>query len=184
LQDNASPLFFKGQVYVLNYERGAWSKFPSLTGNAKTVTCISCSAAPIDGLAHSPSSYVLFGLSDGNFVRINESDVLTADSNATYTWHTPFFDFGTTEEKLLSKVDIICKDLNSTSISNTVGTSVDYDDGTTNPTDTRTTTVSSTNYILQELAPPGVGEVISLKFSKTGSASAQNEIAGVNVHLS
>lgn len=164
-------MYFPGangkDLYVLNYERGAWSKFPSIVGS-DAISAIVCQ----------PDGNVLIGrVVAKDFLKLNQ-DATTADSSATYVWKTPYVDFGNQKQKHLKMIRVVGRDNAGASISNSVAVSTDIDDGSIGTADLKTTTVSSTDYKVQELAPPALGKRLSFKFSKTGSGSAQNEIAG------
>ena len=172
-----------GQViYVLNYERGAWSTFAGVTSSSNYILCNSCAAPPNGGaMSNPPSSYVLFGLTDGRIARINESD--STGEGVTYKWSTPFIDFGTSGNKQIASrvIRVVGRDMASNSIINSVSCTTDFNDSVAGAVSGGTKTVSDKGYKTQELAPAAVGRQISYTFSKTGSTSQQNEIAGFSV---
>lgn len=182
--------YFLGEdsaIYVLNYERGAWSRLSITKDSTDGVLMqVTCSTTPSTvSSSNALSSYLLIAEKKGTtgsygIHRINESD-LVADSSASYKWKTPFFDFGSYKQKHNKLVRVITRDIAETSVSNSVAISVDLDEMTVGNTDTKTDTVSDDRYTVQDLEPPGCGEYLSYAFSKTGSASAQNEIAGFRV---
>lgn len=172
--------YFPGgaDLWVLNYERGAWSKFPSLT--AGTITSVGCAAQSEAYVNSQPSSYLLVGTSDAKVIRIVESDIV-ASSSLTYTYKTAFFDFGSSNQKNLKLIRTLGRDINSNSFNNTVVSSNSFDDSTAGTAVSKATAVSSQKYVLQELAPGGTGQWLSLNYSKTGSNSAMNEISGTSI---
>ena len=172
----------EGGVYVLNYERGAWSRITLDTNyTAGAFQSLSCSGPPLNvSEENTASSFLLigeYGANGSGLWRIDEDD-LVGDANANYVWKTPFFDFGTEKQKQSRQVRVISRDMGEDGVKNSVGISVDLDDSVVGNTDTRTETVSDQNYIVQELEPPGCGEYISYVWSKTGDADQANEIAG------
>lgn len=171
-------------IYVLNYERGAWSRFPNLCSGGTYITSVSCSTEPrsaSSATTNPVSSYVLIGLSSGGFLRINESDTI-ADTTATYTYKSQFFDFGSDTVKRITDMRVLGRDMAGSSIANTVKVSADYDDSTIGTGSSATTTVTDTTYRLQKLAPASpIGETLSVTFTKTGSGTACNELSGMKI---
>lgn len=170
-------------LYVLNYERGAWSKFPNVTSGGDYITCINCaSQPPAQGTPSATDAYVLIGIHSGGFIRVNESAVL-GDSTATYTFKSQFYDLdGKGLQSQVTHVQPLGRDIASASLTSTVKLSTEYDDSKVGIMSTQTTTVTDQKYVLQDLAPSDpLGSVKSLWFEKTGSASACNELAGYRV---
>lgn len=171
-------------IYVLNYERGAWSKFPNVAPVGQTITCIAVTKPPYAPIGANPgTSYVYFGLSGGGFMQLTEGALSGADTTATYTYSSPYFNWGTPSQKSSKMVRVIGRDMNSTAFTNTVAISRDFQDGTLGASSSATTSsgVANQAYTMQEVAPPGIGTDLSFKFSKTGSASSVNEISGYKV---
>jgi hypothetical protein len=166
-------------VYVLNYERGVWSKFPSVTTG--TVFTICAAAPPLDGSsAAGGTSLVLISDTNGGMLKLNEGATV-ADSGTTYTWATSYLNFGNGLAKTVTRTDVITRDMASTAVAGSIATQTDFDDSTTNTEGTWSETVSSTKYRLKKVAPAcPPAPWISFKLSKTGSASAMNELAGFN----
>jgi hypothetical protein len=167
-------------MYVLNYERGAWSKFPNVATTAIKSICVSAPA--IDGagsMGGSPgNSYVLIGDSNGGFWKLNEGATV-ADSAVQYNWQTVYSDFGSPNIKTSLRQKVIARDMASTSVQNGIGIFSDFDNVNFSVVDNQTTPVSSTDYEIQELRPAHSGSRwISYGWSKNGSASAMNEMAG------
>lgn len=173
-----------GEVYVLNHERGAWSKFTSFLSAGELLVCSGSSASALSTTLP-VSSDVYFGasnagLSAGHLYKIVES-ATAADSTATYTWATNFLNFDSPLKKRSVHLDVLSRDMASTSVSNSVTTLADFNETVAGAAGTGTKTVSSTAYITQRLTPAqNPAQWLSYKFSKTGSASAMNEIAGFN----
>lgn len=178
-------------VYVLNYERGAWSKFANLAtsdvGSVTTIGSTKMSRASMLGTSlGGGDSYIAFGYNDGlstptRGVNILRENATAGSSSLTYTYRTAFFDFGSSNQKNLKLIRTLGRDINSNSFNNTVVSSNSFDDSTAGTAVSKTTTVSSQKYVLQELAPGGTGQWLSLNYSKTGSNSALNEIAGTSI---
>lgn len=186
--------YFPGghHLYVLNYERGAWSRFPNLVGTTDDayVSAIGTTKTKRSsqlGLGTEPvDSYVAFGQSRGVFapqcgVRILKENAATGSSSLTYTYKTAFFDFGSSNQKNLKLIRTLGRDIASNSFNNTVVSSNSFDDSTAGTAVSKTTTVTDQKYVLQELAPGGTGQWLSLNYSKTGSNSAMNEISGTSI---
>lgn len=173
--------FASGQdVYCLNYERGAWSKLPTITtgthvsGYSHEVCNIACSTASLDNNnATQNSGYVLFGITNGGFKKLS-LNATTADSSATYAWRTPFFDFGSLKQKTVTFVRLLAKVIGGSTINASVSVQTGYDTTTSTTTDTK----SRTGDGILELIPPGTGNELSYLWSKTGSGSHMNEIQG------
>lgn len=175
-------------VYVLNYERGAWSKFPSVaTGTYfdgsgtvdNVVNHIAVQTPPTASYFSNPTtSLVLFGLASGGFKELSEN-FTTAESGANlYKWKTPFFDFGTPKNKTTKLIRVLARATSGSVISNEVSVLTNFDDSVSTTEDARSTTASDGGYRLQELNAPGSGTHVSYAFQKTASTNHQNEIAG------
>lgn len=176
-------------VYALNYERGAWSRFPGLgsrTFPAQTVTQIVCSSRKLAGNYENPlPSYVYvmmsgdaFGANAG-FYKLNEA-AQAADSTGygIFVWETPFFDFGTKKKKKSNLLRIIGRVTGGDTLSNTVTMKTEFNDTVDSGYSTRTDVVTDGSYRVQELNPVGNGTYLSYKFRKEGIPDQQNEIAG------
>lgn len=169
-----------GEMYVLNYERGSWSKFKAL--GPTSLNGMSIQAPPLYGNNSAPggTSLVLIADRNGGFWKLNEGATVS-DSTMTATWGTPFFNFDSPLKKRPVQMDVIARDMASTSISNTVTVLSDFNETVSGAAGTATTAVASTAYALQRLAPAGNPSIwLSYKFSKTCSGSAINELAGFN----
>lgn len=167
-------------VYCLNYERGAWSKFPSVTsgthvsGYSHEVCNIACSAAPLDNNNASQSSgYVLFAITNGGFKKLSLS-ATTNENGTSYVWRTPFFDFGSLYTKANIFIRLIARGISTNTLKNGASINTGYDTNTSTTTDSRTQTTPG----MQELNPPGNGTELSYKFAKTGDGTHMNELQG------
>lgn len=169
-------------VYVLNYERGAWSRFPGIATGSDTITHLAVSTPPSFASTNPITSYLVVGTTAGGFKKLLEGALLS-DANVTYTWKTPYFDFGLPVEKQSKFIRLVARDMASSAIGNSVSCSVDFDSTAVGAADAKTTTVSGTGYKTQTLAPPGCGFELSYEFSKGGHASRCNEIAGFKPFL-
>lgn len=169
-------------VYVLNYERGAWSKFPDVVTGGDYVTCISCQAPSISPTyAPSLTSYVLIGTHSGKILKISET-ALVSTAGTTHIWVTPYFNFSYPRRKQVGDINVLSRDMASSLVTNSVGAYADFDESSAGTMHTPTTTVTSTTYTRQ-LVQPATNPAVwsSFKFSKTGSATALNEIAGFDI---
>lgn len=169
-------------LYILNYERGAWSKFPNIAPGGGRIYGIACQTVPVGiSTGTGASSYVLIATTSQHLYKISES-ATAGDSTATYTWTTPYFNFSYPRLKSIGNINVLSRDMASSLVTNSVGAYSDFDETSAGTVHTPTTTVSSTGYVRQ-LVQPATNPAVwsSLKFSKTGSASALNEIAGFDI---
>ena len=177
--DSDNPFLFAGStesallsdIYALNYERGAWSK---ITFGSIAIDFISSMSMF--------SGYLFIGT--GLYPKvysINLQSTGYASSALTYTWKTPFFDFGKDQQKHSKFIRVLGTDRGSAlSFKNTASISVEFADPTTPVTTTQTTAISAAGVNkVQELAPPGTGTRLSYCFSRTGVANEKNEIQGL-----
>lgn len=175
--------YFAGgaHLYVMNYELGAWSRFPSFTTGTDYIPCIGVSTG-VSSTPAIPSSYVLVSLTSGGMIRIDESALL-GSSALTYEWDTPYMNHGTGNQKLVKYVRVISRDMASSVIHNGIGISNDFDDSKFGTVDNASVAAQGQQYTVQELRPAGAGRWISYRFSKTGSNTACNEIGGAEVAI-
>lgn len=169
----ASPV---GDLYCLNYERGAWSRITmgSLTTNSQIYSTAIF------------SDHLMIGTGTPD-LKLYHIDLNGAcGSSFTYKWYTPFFDFGGTNLAIQSNMlRIIGQNIGSSStVKNTVSISSDLQDPTSPISDTKSTAVAADTDIIQELAPPGYGHRLSYCFSRAGvgSINERNEIRGFDAH--
>lgn len=168
----ASPV---GDIYCLNYERGAWSRIAhgSLTTNS-TISCMEVFGGYLMvGTGGTDKALWRYPLASGQ-----------ASSALTYKWATPFFDHGSHNKKRLNRLRVLGRNYgNSGSVLNTASCSADLEDAASPATDTQTRTVSADSDVIQELRPPGNGFRLSYYFSRAGSDSVNelNEIRGLQV---
>lgn len=170
-------------VYILNYERGSWSKFPTIGTGTNTVRCISCSAQGVTFGGSNSDSYVLFGMDGGGLLRLNES-ATAADSTATYKWATPYFNYqNQSAVKKAISARLLGRDLASTSFSHGLTMRADFDDANILGGDTKSKTVTTTDYTVKEFTPTANARWLSYVWSKTGSGSQLNEVGGMDTIL-
>lgn len=181
--DPDSPFLFIGggymggtteDVFILNYERGAWSKITMSENN--------------DGMLQSMcifNGYLMMGYSD---LKIYNLPILegVASVALTYRWYTPFFDFGSNMQKHLKMIRVLALNYGlSSTVKNTVSVSNDFVEAATAITDTKSTAVAADVNCVQELAPPGVGRRLSFMFARQGVSgiTERNEIQGFEVFV-
>lgn len=163
-----------GKIYVLNYERGAWS---TLSLDATNITTFGFFDSGTAG------NYLIIGQSDGSVKRLDDS----AGNTVTHVWKPGYTDCGSPlVQKTVTGVRVIGRNISGSNSNfvNTVGVATDFTEQTfpSNGQDTKTTAVTGTpsNYTYQELTPSAVGVYLSPTFTKT-SASEQNEIASAEM---
>lgn len=172
-------------VYVLNYERGAWSKFPTISG-ADQIKCIACQSQPITSSVSGYASYTLIAAGTKIFKIIETDSILATDSTTNFVWQTPYFDFETPNIKTTNRVRVVGRDVYfniATSVYNKVYVYSDFK--TPGTSDSLTTSGNNFNtYIPQELRPTGEGRWLSYRFDKTNAeATRMNEIAGMDIYV-
>lgn len=165
-----------GDIYVLNYERGAWSRYVM---GAITGSCSVTSMAIFDG-------HLMIGTGTPDFTMYNVDLDGQAGAALTYKWATPFFDFGNKSlVKRSNFIEVLGRNHGDASdFKNSVSISTKFADPGSAIADTKSTAVSADTDVTQELAPPGYGKRISYVFSRAGTngANERNEIRGFEVH--
>ena len=160
-------------IFVLNYERGAWSRI-ILQGLT---------------LSRQPYSLAVFGDvlmigTGGTGVALHYldlSDSSYATSAMSYKWATGWFDFGTPLQKHSKHIRVLGTNYEADgSFKNTASISTQYTDLTSPATSSATTALSANVNTLQELAPPGTGSRFSYYFNRSGTTgvSEKNVIQG------
>lgn len=156
-----------GVIYVLNYERGAWS---TLRLPATTINTFGFFDSGTEG------QYLIAGMSDGSVIRLDDS----GGNTMAHTWRPGYFDFGTPAKKQITAVRVVGRNISGADqFSNTVNIGLEFLE--TLPADTRTTTGIGTFYTYQELQPPGIGKFICPVFAKA-STGERNEINGAEIY--
>lgn len=185
IQDALRPFIYfatstSGQFFALNFERGAWSKF-----TVNSVGTATTALAPWDNIAQSsyPTVPVLDSAVSYLMVCDNAHSTLYIDpamsDSVSHVWRTGFLQIEPNKTKTVDKIRVIGKVTSGTTFTNVAACRFDVLNATT-ATDTKQTTVATTNYLHQELHTPGVGKRPSLVFTKT-SSSEQNELTGVDI---
>lgn len=167
----------QAQLYVMNYERGAWSLYaPTIPSGEVLISTgffgayLMISTGKVAGTA-------------GGLYYMNTAG--TAASTLTYTWKTPFFDFGAALQKKVELVRVLGLNYGNSSVfKNTVSVSTEFVDPASPSTDTTSTNVAADTETFQELAPPGLGRRVSLNFTRVGvdGINECNEIQGVEMY--
>lgn len=167
----------KTSVYVLNYEKQAWSKLTtSLTGTIKTLAAFPNSSFT--------NSALVIGTGDGSSAGTLYSLDLSgyADSSLTYTWAAPYDTFGEITQKQVKLIRVL--GLNYGVSGNFVNTAkFDFDFSSGSSSSSKSTAVSADTNAMQELAPSGIGRRLGLKFSRAGNSGVneKNEIQGCEI---
>ncbi len=175
------PVIDEKVIYVLNFERGAWSKFnfPQIT-NAVTASCFAFGTLMIsDAVEAIGAGSKIYYLSDAS-----------VDTAATYTLSTKYFDYGSNTQKSQKLIRVLTRATplggtltNATELS--VSIAHDYTEADIGPAsfDTRTA-LSSQETKVVELTPAGTGYALSYVFSKQpAGATAITEILGFQSYI-
>jgi hypothetical protein len=190
-------LYFVGDqgrvLYVLNYERGAWSRFtywPTIVPRASTVQIFAVAVA-------FGRFWVGTGSATANIIYRCDDFLPSATSAADeYIWKTPFLGFDNGFEKSSKYVRVVARDMGTSPIRNTVSIATEFQNtdqvnsGITHPNeDTQTTPAPvvpigslGPDWIMQELRPPGNGRTISYIFARAGQGEV-NEVSGAEVMI-
>lgn len=160
-------------VYVLNYERSAWSRLFFGGGVNGDITCL----AAFNG-------WLLFGTNgNGTTPSIYKVDpTAVADSTTSYTWTTPHYNFGVPLKKAISCVRILGLNYgNAGTFWNQVYTRSDMQAVSTPAK--ASVAVDANTLVSQELRPGGVGNRNSFLISRIGdiTANEKNEIQGIEI---
>lgn len=164
-------------TYVLNYERGAWSRLDSsFTSSARPAAM--CWLR--DG---NTSDRLYFVLNDASGTIKYIVDNATDSTGVVHTWKTPFFGFGSLYKKVVKYIRATVRNFNATttpSITLTAATQeMGEDEGVSESAPTQTTT-DNRYYSIKVEGPPGEGVNLSYVFTKTGTGEI-NEINGCDI---
>ena len=97
------------------------------------------------------------------------------------TWATPYNHFGDpTITKRAARARLLSRDMASSRISNTLTMRGDFNDAIALGSDSRSQTTTTTDYVIQEYTPTANARWLSHVFSKTGTGTSLNEIAGID----
>lgn len=156
-------------IYVLNFERGAWSRLDTTIGSG-TISAMSFFDQGTVG------NYLNVSFSNSTSKLMDDS----TGNTVAHAWRTGFLGVEPNKVKQVEKVRAIGRNTAGTSqFVNTIACR--FDNLTDNTaSDTKSASTSSTNYLDHELAPVGIGRRPSLIFSKT-STGEQNELVGCDV---
>lgn len=161
-------------LYVLNYERGAWSKLDlrDIVGGGDFIEC----CMTFGGL-------LFIGLHQGKMYNLPAPDSGTSSNTINYSWKTPFLNFGTQQQKHSKMIRVLGRDKASSpaAVSNRVSISSNFVDPASPAYDSANTVVTDSSYQQQELAPPGSGRWLSYCFSQSTASTVLNEIQGFDV---
>lgn len=173
----AGVSFATGGIFVLNYERGAWSKigFPGID------TCTAIAWAPIGNTG----GLFFVGDNDGKLYAVGdygaEDVVLGAGDTMQYRWKTPFLDFGTnlTKHSKFIRLLVRVKDATSDTARATVYPYTDFEavDDFDSASEAVTVTAGTDTYSTLELSAGNVGKRLGYHFLQTGDGEI-NEIIG------
>jgi len=182
--DRTNPfIYFRDVVslsslYVMNYERGAWSRYTPILPNVDSKTQIIINVRFF-------GNYMMIatGRPDATAGSIGYVDLSGSASSAmTYTWKSRFSNFGTSSQKHMKMLRVLGLNYGASStFKNTAYIGTDFQDPSSPTTDTRTTSVAADTNTIQELAPPGMGRWLSPVLSRVGvdSINERNEIQGI-----
>ena len=158
-----------GVVYILNYERGAWS---TMTLPANSINSLAFFDSGTEG------QYLIVGQSDGSVIRVDDS----GGNSMAHTWRPGYMDFGSAQKKKISAIRVIGRNISGSDLfSNTINIASEMNDATPSVADTRTTTGIGTYYTYQELQPSGIGKFVCPMFAKA-STGERNEINGAEIY--
>ena len=175
--------FAGASVFVLNYEKGAWSRFSGFGTNNRIVS-IGCTTGPATGQYSSSSAgLTFFALTDATVKMLRDTPSPVAnDSTVSYVWATPYLNFDNPLQKISKMLRVAGRNISSSgNFINKVAISSGYNDTNIGTYSTNTTSITNSNYTEQELSPPGGGTELSCYFNKIGDNTSLNEISGVEV---
>lgn len=179
--DNTLPFLFAAgsdgsaangtaSIYVMNYERGAWSRV-FLAAIVGEITCLGVfSGKWYVGTSGSNSTPTLYSIAPtGN-----------ASTGTTYFWSTGHLNFGSPLQKNIKLLRVLGVDNGSAvSFKNSVTVAPDF--GSTGGQSTNTTSAPGLTPVTQELSPPSFGRRHKFQFSRAGVTNEKNEIQGFEV---
>lgn len=184
---NLPFLYFQGSntstndysLYVLNYERGAWSRI----NNSYVSSGRPATLAWLGGGDLTVGSNTLYlGFNDVSNTLISINDVTTDTTGVVSTWKTPFMSFGSIYRKTIKLVRTTIRNIVSITSSNitmSIATQTMGDDP--QAYETASTGSSDDRYYSLDIVPTGlIDNSISLVFSKTGAGEV-NEINGCDI---
>ena len=180
--DRSNPFLYclsaenQSQLYVMNYETGAWSVYEPNLGAGELIISTGFFG-----------NYLMLGTgevdgSDGRLLNVNLAGTGSADMD--YVWKASFQNYGSFTSKNLKMLRVVGLNYGASStFKNTVSCSVDFVDASSPTTDTRSTSVAADTNTVQELTPPAMGRWFAPHFSRVGVAaiSELNEISGCEV---
>lgn len=173
-------------IYVLNYERGAWSRFQSFTSASESILSMACQTPPpSSSTPYNISSYVLISTNAGKLFKISETATV-ADSNTIYTWQTPYFQFGTSNKKTVNRILPIARNINASpyTVQNTAFVGGDFNQipsaAYIGDSQSTVNATAFAGYQIQELRPASFSyRWLTAELTKAGSSSNMNEVAGM-----
>ena len=186
IRDRVKPFIYfpsrsANYIYVLNYERGAWSRI--VTGLSGTITALSIIddvvagsyPTPPVGTPDSAASYLMIFTSTGAIRYV----VHETGGSVSHTWKTGFMPIDPKKNKQCHKLRVRGRLYGGSNFISTA--SVGFDSAALTPTsDTKSQAASSGVYIYQELLGSGVGKRPYVVFSKT-DAGEINDIFGFDL---
>lgn len=166
-----------GGMYILNFERGAWSSVLLDVGEGSDMGTMCIFGG----------GFLYYSNQLKSLYRIN--DLRGAAINVVYTWATPFLDFGGSLQKRINHTRHLVRSAKvGTNVGGALYTScacaVNYDESSTGARDTKTddAVLDNDNIKVQEVAPPGIGRQISFVMQETpGVEHTLNERLGFEV---
>lgn len=167
-------------LYVMNYERGAWSRYVPILPAVDAKTQIILNVRFF-------GNYMMIatGRPDATAGSIGYVDLSGSASSAmTYTWKARFSNFGSPKQKHLKMLRVMGLNYGAAStFKNTAYCATEFEDPGTPSTDTKSTSVSADTNTIQEIVPPGLGRWLSPVLSRVGvdSINERNEIQGMEL---
>lgn len=164
-------------LYVLNYERGAWSRYkpviPAVGGLTQSILSVRFF-----------ENYMLLGtgVPNGTAGSLGYVDLSAgASSDLTYRWKLGFSNLGSQKVKHVGALRVLGMNFDDAStFSNTVSISTDFVDPSAAQSTSASASVAANTETVQELRPPGIGRWISPVFSRVGAgvSDERNELHG------
>lgn len=169
----------QAQLYVMNYETGAWSVYaPTLVANELIISSGFFGEYLILGTGNT-------GATAGRLLYVDVAGGY-GSANMTYKWSTPFLELGNGQIVQSTMIRPLTSNFGiSSTVKNTVGVGADFAEPATNANDTKSDSVSADTPTLQELITPGIGRALSYVYSRVGVAAIneRNEIHGFRAYF-
>lgn len=155
-------------IYVLNYERGAWSTFQSAAANNM-----------FNDLAYFQDSLFIADAT-GKVIRVPDNPSTGSVSTDGYRWQTPYLNFESSKQKQSMWIRLLTRNLETTTnkVRGEVNITKDFEPSSSTPTSIQSLTSSSTTIYPLELSPPGMGRSLCYNFTIVTPSGEINEYLG------